>query len=270
MPGLVTLETPQESRLGELDGALDGVQPSQQLTDELFAVVDLLADEAALRRALTDPGRPAAERGKLATSLLQDKVSPETLLVVQRAVALRWNSGRALEAALERQGVRSELSAARAAGTIDEVEEQLFRFSRLVEADGGLREALGNRGVPLERRRQLVGDLLAGKADEATIRLSQRAVGARERTFGLTVEKYLSLAAALRQHTVAHVTVARPLPADQAERMKAALSRMAGRTVDLQVTVDPTVIGGVRVQLGDEVIEGTVSGRLADVRRQLG
>lgn len=270
MAGLETLETPQEARLGELDRVLEQAAPSQQLTDELFAVVDLLAAEPALRRALTDPGRTPAQRTDLARSLLAGKISDGAMGIVDAGVALAWRSGRGLESALERQAVRSELSAARAAGTLDEVEEQLFRFARVVEADHGLREALADRSVAVEARRDLVSSLLSGKADEATMRLARRAVGARERTLALTIEHYLGLSASLRRRQVAHVTVARPLPDDQADRLRAALSKQAGHEVELQVTVDPSVIGGVRVTLGDDVIEGTVAGRLADVRRSLG
>ena len=111
--------------------------------------------------------------------------------------------------------------------------------------------------------------MLTGKADEATIALARRALRGAERTVGRTLDSYLALAAEERNRAIAEVTVAVPLTAEQADRLRAALSRQVGREVGLQVNVDPAVIGGVRVRLGDEVIEGTVAGRLAAAERQL-
>ena len=99
--------------------------------------------------------------------------------------------------------------------------------------------------------------------------LGKRAIGAANRTVALTLDSYLRLAAQERSRAIAVVTVARPLTAEQTDRLRAALSKQVGREVSLQVTVDPAVIGGVRVQLGDEVIEGTVAGRLDAAERQL-
>ena len=111
--------------------------------------------------------------------------------------------------------------------------------------------------------------LLSGKVLPSVARLAKRAVAARQRTFDLTVEGYLKAAAELRERAVATVTVAQPLAPEQEERLRAALSRQVGREVNVRVVIDPTVVGGVRVSLGDEVIEGTVAGRLTDAQRKL-
>lgn len=265
----VNLATPQELRLGELDRTVDAVPAVDGLCEEIFAVVDLLDAEPGLRRAFTDPARTTEQRRQLVATLLGSRVGPSTLSVVNEAVALRWKTGRSLGAALERQGVRAELRAALLAGTLDQVESELFQVRRLVDTDHELREAIGDGSAPVSARRELIARLLDGKVDQATARLISRAVGARERTFGLTIDHYLSLAAQLRARQIAHVTVATPLSQEQQDRLRTALSRQAGHDVDLQVVVDPSVIGGVRVVMGDEVIEGTVAGRLEDVRRQL-
>lgn len=259
-----------EARLGELDGVLNDQQITPQLSEELFALVDLLDANPALRRALTDTGAEASARQGLVGALFGDKTSEATRAVLGAAVALRWPSSSALSVALERQGVRAVLSSAQQAGTLDNVVDELFRFERLVQGDRALQSAISDRSAPLEARRQLVDDLLTGRADAATDYLAKRAVAARNRNFGVTIEEYLTLAAAMRQRAVAHVVVARPLPDDQAQRLAAALGRQLGRDVSLQVEVDPDVIGGVRVTVGDEIIEGTVAGRLESARRQLG
>lgn len=265
----VSLATLRESRLGELDRAVDHVPAAPGLADELFAVVDLLDSEPSLRRALTDPARGAAARRQLVTTLLGSRVGESTLAVVNEAVALRWASGRSLAAALERQAVRAAVRQSLTDGAGDGVEQELFAVRQLVERNHELRDALGDTSAPIALRRQLVDGLVGSRVSPVTRQLVDRAVAARERTMALTLDHYLALAAQLRQRRIAHVTVAAPLTAEQDARLRAALTRQAGHAVDLQVEVDPAVIGGVRVVMGDEVIEGTVAGRLEDVRRQL-
>ena len=121
----------------------------------------------------------------------------------------------------------------------------------------------------MEARQGLLGGLIEGRVLPTVANLARRAVAARKRTFDLTVEDYLKSAAELRERAVATVTVARPLTAEQEGRLKQALSRQVGREVNLRVVLDPGVIGGVHVSLGDEVIEGTVAGRLTDAQRKL-
>lgn len=258
-----------QARQAELDRILDTQEPSRELADELFAVVELLDSQPTLRNALSDLTAPEDARRQLAAAVLGGQVSAAALAVVQAAAGLRWATSGALAGALERQGVRTLLRAAQVAGELDRAEEELFRFARIVAADPALRAALENRAASLPGRRQLIAELLVGKALAVTVALAQRAARATERTFGLTLAAYLQLAAEQRRRAIAEVTVARPLTAGQAERLRAALSAQVGREVSLQVSVDPAVLGGVRVKLGDEVIEGTVAGRLQAATRQL-
>lgn len=264
------MSSTSEARLGELDGVLDAQQVTPQLAEELFAVVDVLDAQPALRRALTDPGSTAERRSALVDALFGTRLSPPAQAVLRQAVGQRWGTTSGLAAALERQGVRAVLAAAQATGTLDSVEDELFRFGRLVEADPALRAALADRSASLAARQQLVGDLLQTRADAATTELAKRAVAARTRNFEVTLEGYLTLAAAQRDRAVAKVVVARPLTEQQAERLAAVLGRQLGRAVSLQVVVDPDVVGGVLVTVADEIIDGTVSARLHDARRQLG
>lgn len=262
--------TGSQARLGELDAVLDSQQVTPELADELFAVVDVLDQRPALRRALTDPGLDSGARSAVIEALFGQRVSPATVQVLREAADIRWGSSSGLAAALERQGVRAVFINAQRASTLDQVEDELFRFGRTVAADGELRSAISNRGASLQARRQLVTDLLEGRADAATVYLARRAVAARTRSFDVTLQSYLNLAAAQRGRAVAHVSVARELTGEQHQRLAAVLGRQLGRPVTLQVSIDPAVVGGVQVSVGDEIIDGTVAGRLEHARRQLG
>jgi F-type H+-transporting ATPase subunit delta len=263
----------QGSPSGVVGRVVDAVRsgPSEsdtsRLGDDLFAVVDALESSPSLRRAVTDPGTPEQNRQQLVHAVLDGKVSKTAVDIVAEGAAMRWAGGRTFAAALERQGARATLMAAENADQLENTEDELFRFARLVDGNPGLRNALSDRSVRLAHRQELVGSLLAGKASDATIALAKRAVAARERTFGQTIEGYVTLAAAQKNRIVATVRVATPLTAEQRERLQRTLRNQVGRDVAIQEVIDEHVVGGVRVELGDEVIEGTVASRLHDVRR---
>ncbi len=258
-----------EARLSELDRAVDAHEPSPALAAEIFAVADLLGGTARLRNALADPTAGEDRRRELATGLFGSRISATATAIAAESAVLKWGGGSALVAAIERAGVRVLLGHAQRSARLDAVEDELFRFSRAVVADPALRQALDDRTAPVALRQQLVRDLLAGKADDTTIALAERATASGGRSIEATIADYLKLAAAVRQRAVASVTVARPLSDEQRDRLQAALERQLGRPVNLQVLVDPDVLGGGRVQIGDEVIEGTIAGRLTAAEQQL-
>jgi F-type H+-transporting ATPase subunit delta len=259
-----------DARMSSLDRMLDDGKVGDNFASEMFAVVDLLDSSATLRRAVTDPGTPEGARRALVHGLLDGKVDGAVADLVAEAATLRWAGGRTFAAALERQAVRAQLIVADRRGELEDTEDQLFRFARLVESNPELRNLLGDRALGLGRRQELVEGLLTGRATKATILLARRAVVARERTFGQTIEGYVTLAAAQKNRVVATVRVAGPLSADQRDRLRAALRKKLGREVAIQEVIDPDILGGVRVELGDEVFEGTVSGRLEEARRLFG
>lgn len=258
-----------EARLSELDRFLDGQVLTPALADDLFAVVGLLASQVALRTALSDPTAPQAARQELATAVLTGKVSPAALAVVTAAAGQRWSSAAGLVAGLERQGARTLIGLAQAAGQLDAVEDELFKLERLVAGDPGLRGVLEDRTVSAEGREQLITDLALGKVLSTSLALARRAARSIDQGFGAAIAADLALTAAARHRSIAYVTAAKPLSADQQHRLRAALASQAGREVNLQLTVDPAVLGGVRVQLGDEVIDGTIAARLEAAKREL-
>jgi len=206
----------------------------------------------------------------LVHGLLDGKVDRAVVDLVAEAATLRWAGGRTFAAALERQAVRAQLITADRRSELEDTEDQLFRFARLVESSPDLRNVLGDRAIDLGRRQELVEGLLKGRTTDSTIVLAKRAVLARERTFGQTIEGYITLAAAQKNRAVATVRVAKPLSSDQRNRLRAGLSQKIGREVTIQEVIDPDILGGVRVELGDEVFEGTVADRLESARRLFG
>jgi F-type H+-transporting ATPase subunit delta len=256
-----------DARLSSLDRMLDDGQVGDTFANDMFAVVDALEASPTLRRAVTDPGTPEGARRALVHGLLDGKVNKAVADFVAEAATLRWAGGRTFAAALERQAVRAQLITADRRGELEDTEDQLFRFARFVESNPDLRNVLANRAIERSRRQDLVGELLSGRATESTIVLSRRAVAARERTYGHTIEGYVTLAAAQKNRVVATVRIAKPLSSEQRDRLRAALTTQVGREVAIQEVIDPDVLGGVRVELGDEVFEGTVADRLEEARR---
>ena len=131
-------------------------------------------------------------------ALFAGRVSGSAVEVLSEAAKLRWPTVGGLAVAVERQAVRAAFSAAQVEGKLDEAEDQLFRLGRLVDANNALREALGDRGIPLDRRQGLIFDVVADKVLPVVALLARRAVAARKRTFDLTVEEYLTIASQLR------------------------------------------------------------------------
>jgi F-type H+-transporting ATPase subunit delta len=253
-----------------LDAALASGVDRAALGDELLAVTSLLDGNATLRRALADPSREAAQKQALAERLLTGKVSPEAVVVAKNLVGQRWSTERDMTDTFEDLGIESILAAAEGAGRLDAVEDELFRFERTVAGNPGLRDALTNRNAPGDAKAQLVSRLLSGKASPETERLARQAVLApRGRRFDRTLEHMLALAAKRREQLTAVVTVAADLDEQQSERLASALQRIYGKPVLLQVVLDPAVLGGIRVQIGDEVVDGTVLRRLDEARRHI-
>ncbi len=259
-----------DARLSSLDRMLDDSQVGETFATDMFAVVDALDSSATLRRAVTDPGTPEGARRGLVHGLFDGKVDRAVADFVAEAATLRWAGGRTFAAALERQAVHAVLIVADRRGDLEDTEDQLFRFARFVESNPDLRNVLADRSIDRSKRQELVGELLRGRATDATIMLAKRGVAARERTFANTIEGYVTLAAAQKNRVVATVRVAKPLTSDQRDRLHASLTKQIGRDVAIQEVIDPEILGGVRVELGDEVFEGTVVDRLEAARRLFG
>lgn len=252
------------------DAALAGDPAWDVLAEELFAVTGVVDGSASLRRALADPSREGADKQALVRSLFGGKTGETTTGLVAEVVAQRWAAERDLGDTLESLAVQSLLALAERERRIDRVEDELFRFERIVAGDPGLRDTLSSRNTDASGKAALVHGLLEGKAASETVRLAEQAVRApRGRRLDRVMEEYLALASRRRDELTARVTVAAPLSEQQYTRLGSALEAHYGKPVTLQVVQDPAVMGGIRIQVGDEVVDGTVLRRLDEARRHV-
>jgi F-type H+-transporting ATPase subunit delta len=242
----------------------------QQTSEQLFAVVSVFAAQGALRRTVSDPALEADAKAGFVDTLFGSQLADRSLQVVSAAARQRWSTPRDVVDALEALAVEAALQQADSEGVLDEVEDELFRLERTIDAQPELRSALTNRNLPGDRKRQLLHRLLDGKVTGVTLALVERAVlEPRGRTLERVLDEFTELAAARRQRSLARVTSAIPLTDEQQESLREGLRREFGRDVRLQLVVDPEIIGGVTVRVGDELIDGSVVRQLAAARRHV-
>ena len=159
---------------------------------------------------------------------------------------------------------------ARAEGSLPQVENELFSLARAFESNDELREALTDQSLPAARRQAIVENLLGGKASPITVSLvSFIVVAGRARDLPAIIDRVVERAAAERKHVVAEVRSAVSLDAKRQQKLAKALSQNLGLDVEVKVIVDPSVIGGAAVRVGDTVIDGTVRHRLDQLREGL-
>jgi F-type H+-transporting ATPase subunit delta len=250
--------------------ALGSGADASALGEELFGVTAALDSSASLRRALVDPSRSAAAKRGLVESLFGPKISAAATDVLKAMVSQRWADDQDLGDAIESLAVEAVVATAEAAGQLDALEDDLFRFGRVVAADPGLRDALAAHGGDENAKAALIQALLEGKASAETMRLTrQAAIFPRGRRFDRVLESYLTIAARRREQLTALVTAAVALDDAQRQRLASALSGIYHRPVQLNVVLDPAVVGGIRVQVGDEVVDGTILRRIQEAERAL-
>jgi F-type H+-transporting ATPase subunit delta len=258
------------ARLTEaLDSAISGGADGTVVADSLFAAADVLREQPALRRAATDPSAPAEAKSALAKGLFARHLDPTASDLVVDAVTLRWTRSGDLASALEQLGVVAIVKAADNAGEGDRLEAELFTFGRAVADHHELRDALSDPSRSVADKQALVRTLLEGKASAGLVRLAQRAVTGIHHTVTRAIDEYSRVAAESRNRLVALVRAAHPLDDGEQERLGSVLADQYDRPVHLNFVLDRSLIGGVRVEIGDQVIDGSISTRLDDARRRL-
>ncbi len=277
-------------------GALDEARA------ELAAVAELVDGNTQLTLAINDGSVPVAARRALLDHLLEGKVRPEVRRLVHQAVTVvpageltasfHWLAHRMIhdaeigvidptepapEEVLGRMASRNRVSGYAAAvfealtvQELEEIEDELFRFARTVESSRRLRNALGDRDLPVAVRQAVIAKLLGDQVVPATLRLTAYAVrGGRARDFVPTLDTLVDGAARARGWRVARVMSAGEVAESQRQSLTEALAQLAGNPVDLQVTIDPDLLGGVVVHVGDLLVDSSTRHRLDQLKEHL-
>ncbi|MGH9291763.1 MAG: ATP synthase F1 subunit delta [Acidimicrobiales bacterium] len=273
-----------------------------EVAGDLAALLRLVGTSAELRAALTDPSIPSQERRAVMEELLEGKISHEALALCGFAVGseraaelpkvleqlVELTESRAAEAAAGERDLAEqpigrggayerlrgyaehEFEAVADAAHVDEVEDEIFSFARILEGSREMREGLSDADVPARRRVALLEDVLDAKVSSESVHLCCYVVRAgRIRDVVGALGFLVDLAAEERGRRVAKVHAALPLDEAARARLGEALSRLVRRPVELRVAIDPAVIGGIEVEVGNTVIDGTVRHRLGQLRETL-
>ncbi|MFW0790884.1 F0F1 ATP synthase subunit B/delta [Gordonia sp. CPCC 205333] len=254
---------------GSVTAGLDSAALTS-LGGELAQVVALLNSEPVLRKKLAEPSDAAEAKKAFATSLFSGKLSEPAVSIVTVASAEKWSSGTDFSAALQRQSDLAVLAAAENDGVIDRVEDELFRVGRLLDANPELTRHLSDTSTPASGRVSLLTSVLGSQIGSHTAALlTQTVTGLNGQHADVAVAHLAELAAARRSETVAHVVSAVALTDAQTTRLTSVLGEIYGRAMSVQIEIDPALLGGLRISVGDDVIEGDVATRLQKAAENL-
>lgn len=255
-------------QLEQTAGGLDA-EAAHQLSGDLRQLVGVLGSEPALRRALADPSASETARAELVGRLFGSRVGEPALGIAVSAAKSQWSTGGDVVDALGDLSHQAAFIGAEKDGSFAAVEEDVFRFGRALDANGELEQALSDGSAPLQKRQQLLSSLIDGKVSPVAAQLLHGVLAnPRARSMHNSVQTLVEDAAGRRRRSVAIVKSPVPLTEQQEQRLTSALSRIYGREISVSVDVDKDVLGGLRVQVGDDVIDGSVAGRIDDIQRR--
>ncbi len=252
-----------------LDAAVKGVdaQAASTLSTELFFIANVLGSNIAVRRALTDPSRDAQAKGAFIKDLLASKVGAAALGLLTEISALRWSGAKDLVQVIEQLAIEAEASAANISGELDRVEDEIFTAATAFAGSSELRKAVTSDAT--NAKAALVAEVLKN-ASSSTVNLVSQMVNAwRGRSIEAAFADYQWALAARRNRVIALVRVATPLSQAQIDRLTTSLTSKVGQPVRINIEIDPSVLGGVSVKFADEIVDGSVSNRLAGAARAL-
>ena len=235
--------------------------------EDLFRAARLIGESGQLRAVLGDPTADVDAKSALVSRVFSGQVSENAVSLLETIAGRHWSSQDDLLEGIEEIGIRA---IARTAPEGVSIEEELFAFGGAVSSNDELELALANKLGRPERKVSLLDALLSGKAADGTLAIVRQLVlQPRGRRLRVALEDAAAIVADEAGQAIATVTAAAPIGDDQLGRLSQVLSDQYGRKITVNVVVDPAVLGGLRVQIGDEVIDGTIATRLNDVRLKL-
>ena len=254
-----------------LEAELKGVSADAAalLSNELFAVVNVLGANVALRRAITDPARSAEDKAKLLGDIFLGKLGKNAMDIAVKAVSLRWSAPSDLLISLEQVAIQAEASAANSRGELDQLEDELFIFARALVANQELRNALNGNSDAIAEKQILVNSVLKTSTKSTKALVAQIVNGLWGRNIETALADLAHGTANFRNLVVAHVRTAIELSDQQKSELTKALSKEVGQNVRINIEIDPRVLGGISIRFRDELIDGTVISRMAEASQVL-
>ncbi len=240
---------------------------AEKLGEELFGVAAVLRSEPALRRIVTDASVESQAKASVAGDVFGNAVSETALKLLKSAVQRRWTVSHDLADVIEELGV---LAAVRSAGDDgSRISDELFEVRRVVDQAPGLRTALSDPSRSASDKSGLLRTLFGAKLLPATMLLVEQAAAGTRGAIDQAIEDFQHSAAHAIGEKIATVHAARELSDGERIRLADALGAQYDTAIHLLVMVDPEIVGGVRVEIGDDVIDGTVANKLEDAQRRL-
>ena len=238
------------------------------VSPDLLAVAGVLGGEKSLSVALADAGQAAPVRTGIVESLFASRINPVSLAILKDIVLARWSSELDLVEAVESTGAQAAFIEAEKQGVLDRVEDELFTFGRAVDESAELQMTLTDPSLGADRKGAIVRDIVGPTASPITTELLTYLAGnLYGRRPASAVENLGRIASEQRSQVLAEVRTVITLTDEQKSRLTAALSKLQNRQVRLNVVIDPEVLGGIVVRIGDDVIDGSVAARLEQARR---
>ena len=255
-----------------LDSALKGVSAddASAISSGLFKALVAIDSSTGLRRALTDSARDASSKSDLVSDLFKKSLTGPVLALLANATSLRWSSPSGIADAIEQIAVEAEATAANLGNSLDQVQSEIFTFSKLLIENPDLRTALSDRAQSPAAKQELLNSIFGKKFSNSTKNLLAHSVEARRaRSIEKTIDAYSHAVTARRNRVNAHIKSSIALSDVQAKKLADSLTKQIGQPVHLNIEIDPSILGGISIRFGDEVIDGTISNRLAEASRAL-
>lgn len=261
----------RESRDSLAPKLRDTHEDAWRIGNELFTITSALDNNIQLERALTDPSRPTADKVAVFKEMVGDQVHPMTTEIMTDLVSRRWSRARDIANAVEDFGVDAMMYYADATDSTLQVSIELSRLHSSLLNLPVVRSKLYDDQAPSEVRVKLFRELFGDKnLNKVTMRLAEHATcNLRRRRYLETIQWLINKFSRHMGESMVTVTTATPLKKEQIERLIDVYSAKVGRQVHINSVVDPTVLGGMRIQVGDEVTDNTVVAQLQNLHRRV-
>ena len=261
----------RESRDSLAPKLRDTREDAWRIGNELFTITKVLDDSIQLERALTDPSRPVADKVAVLKELLGDNAHPMTMEIMTDLVSRRWSRARDIANAVEDFGVDAMMYYADATDATLQVSIELSELHSALLNLPVVRAKLYDYQATSEARVKLFREVFSGKTlNKVTMRLAEHATcNLRRRRYLETIQRLINKFSRHMGESMVTVTTATPLKKEQIKRLVEVYSAKVGRQVHINSVVDPTVLGGMRIQVGDEVTDNTVVAQLQNLHRKV-